>query len=128
MNDADQIVFWGRRSHSETMELIASADFSINYRDVNMMTLAGFSTKIVESVSLGTPVIINRIGDTFDYLEDGISGFALNGDIIKDYKLVRKLCMLSLKRRTELKRNCVMSNPFDLCKYISIMDKFLSAI
>ena len=72
------IIFKGRYTHSDTLNAVRNADFMINYRDKNVMNEAGLSTKLVESVSLGTPVVMNSIGDNFLYLKEGLTGFKLS--------------------------------------------------
>jgi len=120
-----KIVFMGRHSHSETLTLITESDFSVNYRDENLMTNAGFSTKIVESVSVGTPVIINRISDTFDYLEEGVSGFELTGNIENDLSKMYFLCSLPNNDRLNLKRKSYQAKVFDTNKYILQFKRFM---
>ncbi len=121
-----QIEFLGRQPHAKALALLKQADFSINYRDENLMTKAGFSTKIVESISVGTPVIINRISDTFHYLEDGRDAFALSGEAEKDEKLLVELCALSKEERLSLKRQIFERRIFDLSHYVWIFESFLS--
>ncbi len=127
LENINNIFFYGKLSHKETLFMISTSDFSINYRDENLMTKAGFSTKIVESVSLGTPVVINDISDTFDYLEEGISGFKLTGDIDKDSVTVKKLCEISLNDRRQLKIKIANSKIFDFSKYEYKIKEFMSS-
>lgn len=123
-----KIQFLGRKTHTETMKYVAEADFTINYRDKNLMTQAGFSTKIVESISLGTPVVINDISDTFDYLHNGSTGFMLTGNAEKDRNLIRMLCLLPVEKRTDLKRSTYIENPFEYSNYLTKVDTFLKSI
>lgn len=124
----DKILFLGRKSHAETLNLIAQADFSINYRDENLMTKAGFSTKIVESSSVGTPVIINSIGDTFSYLNDGIDAFKLSGDCETDIRELETLCALTQEERMKLKQTLIKKRIFGTEAYLNSMSSFLSSI
>ena len=80
----NDIIFCGRRSHNDTLIAVKNADYMLNYRDKNIMNEAGLSTKLVESVSLGTPVVMNSIGDSFRYLREGITGVELTGDFDRD--------------------------------------------
>lgn len=124
----NKIRFGGRLNHAETLQMVARADFSINYRDENLETKAGFSTKVVESVSVGTPVIINSISDTFFYLKDGSDGFMLSGDIEKDIEKLKMLCLMTQEERSVLKRNLYEKKIFDVTKYKDTMDYFLSSL
>ena len=128
VNDESNIRFWGKKSHEETLRMIESADFSINYRDENLMTRAGFSTKIVESVSLGTPVIINPISDTFRYLEEGSDGFALCDDFEKNAEKLKFICELSHDVRFKTKQNLLEKKTFDITSHVNAMASFLHSV
>ncbi len=124
LKEEKNIHFLGRRSHKETLQMVKQADFSINYRDENLMTKAGFSTKIVESVSMGTPVIINNISDTFLYLKDGRDSFMLSGNLKKDLETVKGLCAITPEERLQLRQNLFNEKLFDLTKYADALDAF----
>lgn len=128
LENNDSVVFLGRRSHQETLDLVSRADFSINYRDENLMTKAGFSTKIVESVSLGTPVIINDISDTFLYIKEGISGFQLSGNLITDCEKLTRICALSEVERKEMKKELASLKVFDIHQFKYPMKTFLESL
>lgn len=120
-----KIEFRGRENHNETMRQVALADFTINYRDKSRMTEAGMSTKIVESISVGTPVIINNTSDTFKYLEEGITGFELKNNFNADTKKIYELCQLSKEQREKLKCKCYKSRIFDIETYVTRFENFL---
>ena len=54
---SETVIFYGRKDMNEVQEIVNKADFSILLRDRNRATMAGFPTKVVESLSCGTPVI-----------------------------------------------------------------------
>lgn len=64
----------GFLSHSEALDLVRNADFSVLFRPDQRSSHAGFSTKFVESLSLGTPVIGNITSDLEAHLIDGKTG------------------------------------------------------
>lgn len=123
-----KIVFSDRHKHSDTLAMIAESDFSINYRDVNLMTKAGFSTKIVESVSVGTPVIINRNSDIFDYLKEGVSAFELTGNPEMDVSKISTVCSLSAESRILIKRNLYKDKIFNINKFLLPMRNFMALL
>ena len=127
LGNESNIVFWGKHSHEDTLRMVSESDFSINYRDENLMTKAGFSTKIVESVSLGTPVIINEISDTFDYLMDGISGFVMSTDV-ESLKMLSSLCEMKVDERIEIKKKCLKTKTFHWQNYEDCFAKFLENV
>lgn len=124
----DKIRFYGKRTHMETIRMIAHADFSINYRDENIMTKAGFSTKIVESISVGTPVIINSISDTFNYLKDGSDAFELSGNTEIDIKKLMFICMLTKKEKINLKQRLLKKKIFSIEAHRDSMNIFLNSL
>ena len=64
----------GVLAFSDVQRLIGGADFSILARRPSRVTRAGFSTKYVESLACGTPVIANLTGDLHEHLRDGETG------------------------------------------------------
>ena len=76
--------FKGMLSHSESLALVQSADYSLLLRNDARYSRAGFSTKFAESFAVGTPVIANITGDLGDYLADGVTGFVCKGATADD--------------------------------------------
>ena len=100
----------------------------LNYRDINVMNKAGLSTKLVESVSLGTPVVMNSVGDTFLYLCEGVTGYQLTGNTSRDVSLLKSLCGKTMEERMTLKRDCVGDRTFAIEKYETKLADFLSEV
>ncbi|WP_321372015.1 glycosyltransferase [uncultured Desulfuromusa sp.] len=69
----------GRIPQEEVAEILQSADFSVLLRPPLRYADAGFSTKFVESLVNGIPVIANLTGDMGMYLNDGGEGFVCQG-------------------------------------------------
>lgn len=128
LNKSKCIIFYGRRSHKETLQMLKEADYMINYRDSNLMTEAGMSTKVVESVSIGTPVVMNDIGDTFLYLKEGSSGIKLTGQHDEDVKTIKKLCEISSDERKTCKDRIRESGTFSIERYKKPLADFLKAV
>lgn len=55
------VTFYGKRNHVECISFLKGADYSILMRPKSLVNMAGFSTKLVESISCGTPIITNCI-------------------------------------------------------------------
>lgn len=67
-------------------------------------TLAGYSTKLAESLSLGTPVICNKIGGSDIDITDGKNGFKINKYSMKYLKdILRKISKMDVKEINDLK-------------------------
>ena len=60
----------GRIPHSDAIEWVKKADFTILIRNESLRyAKAGFPTKVVESLSCGTPVICNLSSDLCEFLD-----------------------------------------------------------
>ncbi len=77
-NITDRVIFHGRVEHDKVIELTKSSDWTIILRENNWVVRAGFPTKLVESISCGIPVIINRFSNIADYVVEK------NGILIED--------------------------------------------
>ena len=64
----------GKVSHDSAVALVREADFSILLRKPTRVAKAGFPTKFVESLAVGTPVIANITSDLEQYLKDSETG------------------------------------------------------
>jgi glycosyltransferase involved in cell wall biosynthesis len=71
------LVCHGRVPHRVALGLVAGADFSILLRPDKRYAHAGFPTKLVESLSLGVPIITNRTSDIAEYVREGQEGILL---------------------------------------------------
>ncbi len=68
----------GKVTHTEAIDLIRNADFSVLLRPNKRYAEAGFPTKLVESVSLGTPIITNITSDIGMYINHKVEGIICN--------------------------------------------------
>lgn len=120
----DKIVFKGRIPHTEALQILQKADFSMFLREDNRVTKAGFPTKFVESISAGVPVITNNTSDLSDFLVSGENGFLLYDDIEGDLKDIFK------KEVSELKaiKSKVDSNLFNYTNYVNELRSIIKII
>ncbi|MDT9702077.1 glycosyltransferase, partial [Streptomyces sp. P17] len=72
----------GLVSAESAANLVKNSDFSIIIRPDIRSVQAGFPTKFVESLSVGTPVIANLTSDLGVYLKHGINGYICKDDSI----------------------------------------------
>jgi glycosyltransferase involved in cell wall biosynthesis len=77
--NTDNIRYHGLLSHAKSLDLVSKSHFSVLLRPDNKVSKAGFSTKVVESMSCGTPVITNRTGDLANFISDGENGYIFDG-------------------------------------------------
>lgn len=65
----------GILEHKDALNLVRNCDYSIILRPNTRSVQAGFPTKFVESLAVGTPVIANLTSDIGRYLINGENGF-----------------------------------------------------
>ena len=95
----------GRVSHGESMDIVRGADFSVFLRNKNRVSTAGFPTKFVESLALGTPVITNLSSDLGEYLSEGNTGYVCatpNSNGLQG--VLRKAMLTGVRERNTMRR------------------------
>ncbi|MGZ9098102.1 MAG: glycosyltransferase [Brevundimonas sp.] len=76
---AAAVVAHGPVTQAAAMQAVGQADFSVLTRRPDRVSTAGFPTKFVESLAMGTPVIANLTGDLGEHLVDGVNGLVCDG-------------------------------------------------
>ena len=66
----DRIVFYGRAERDEIPQLLINAKALALARPSSLQSSGGFPTKLGEYLSTGNPVIITKVGDIPNYLND----------------------------------------------------------
>ena len=108
------VSFWGRIEHTEVIKLVKESDWAIILRDNNRVVKAGFPTKLVESISCGTPVIVNRFSNIEDYLNE------------TNCILIESMDELNIAiERASLSKVCPDRALFDYREYTSALEEFL---
>jgi len=109
------ISFHGQCASQETIQGIINSDFSILHRDDNLVTRAGFPTKVSESISLGVPVIAENTSNIDDYVIDGHNGIWITPE--NEVEKIIELINFTNKMILEMKMNCIKDETFDYRKY-----------
>lgn len=125
-NSGRTVIFYGRKDMNEVQEIVNKADFTILLRDRNRATMAGFPTKVVESLSCGTPVITTKTSDLEKYISNGKNGFFV--DINDETQLADEmLSILSIDRDkiNRMKKVCFDSKQFQFIEFEADVSKFL---
>jgi glycosyltransferase involved in cell wall biosynthesis len=123
----ESIIFHGIISHQSAIQILRESDFSIFVRSESIVTLAGFPTKFVESITCGVPVLTNNIGNISDFLIEGENGFWVditNQDSV--YTSLQKAFKLTPEKLLTMKEFCLQSGLFDYRKYSNTFKSFLS--
>lgn len=115
--------------HSEAIDIVKESDFSVLLRKQNRVSIAGFPTKVVESMAVGTPVICNLTGDLSNYIHDGIEGVVCNGYRVEDLQFaLERAHRLTKRERIEMRENArrQAKKSFDYRNYITSFQEFLN--
>lgn len=124
----DRITFRGRLSHEECIQKIIQADYFIFWRDDNIVTKAGFPSKLVESLSCGTPVITTKTSNIEDYLKDGENGFLLDFDETKASEKLYEIIAMGKDKANSMKDYCKDYQIFIYENYTEKMKEFINNV
>lgn len=123
------VMFDGRKPRSEVLRQVAGADFAFLLRPSDeRYAKAGFPTKVVESLSLGTPMLCNLSSDLAIYLKDGENSILIN-DCSADAccSALRRILALSREQmnRMRLSARKTAEDAFDWRKYKEEVSMFI---
>ena len=111
----------------EVRAKVHDADFSLLIRESLRFANAGFPTKFVESMSVGTPVIANKTSDLATYLIDGVTGF-LVAEPTLDFlsKSIQRAAELSLAEKQTMRKEtlAMAKKSFDASIYAPHLEQF----
>lgn len=124
------IDFKGVLSHDASLALVRNADFSLLLRNDARYSRAGFPTKFVESMAVGTPVIANLTSDLGLYLQNEVTGFACAGASPYDLEVcLSKALKMSLEKHTSMRTRCraLAEEAFDYRRFSAQFANFLDS-
>lgn len=123
---SDNIVFHGKCEMEVAKKVVQASDFIVLHRDDNLVTRAGFPSKISEAILLGIPVIANDVGDMSRYIKDNHNGFLLSENNEKDQ--IDLISGLTYDEMYRLKKNCQEDGNFDYREYVGCLNDFFVQI
>jgi len=126
-----QVEFSGRLPHREALKRVAACDFSLILRPPARYAMAGFPTKLVESLSCGVPVMANLTSDIASCVRDGVEGF-----ILPDWSAdalaagLKRALALTGEQHREMRANARTraAEVFDYRNWVSRLDEFMAAV
>lgn len=121
----DRVIFHGRKPHALILSMLATSDFSIFFRDTTRVTLAGFPSKMAESVTCGTPVVSNMALNM-----EPLAGnkWIILTDDSNRVERTRELIRLSGQQVHELKSAAFESRFFDYRNYKNTLAGFFEVL
>ena len=118
----------GRVSHQQAMNIVENSDFSVLLRHPLRYAKAGFSTKFAESMSLGVPMLCNRVGGAEMIIKDRVDGVLTDSVKVEDLSsLIEELCEMPYESICRMKQAAYSkaNKMFDYRSYIEPMKMFL---
>jgi glycosyltransferase involved in cell wall biosynthesis len=129
LNEMREVINFNGYQKAEIIdEKVSDADFTILIRDTNRGTNAGFSTKFVQSISCGTPVITTNTSDIAKYMKENIYGFILDDNYQTAVEKLKIILSLPSSEIISMKKQCRDAGLFFYKNYKSEMNEFLSAL
>ena len=123
-----KICFHGHKENEYVVKELQKSDFTILLRDRKKDTMAGFPSKVSESISNGIPVITTDTSDLKVYLKEGEDSYFIN---IHD----KQESIIKLNKILELgggihrmKKLCLLRDTFHYSKFSSTMKMFLNKL
>lgn len=103
----DCLIIYGKISRDKVIEKLKEADFSVLLRSENeRYAKAGFPTKVVESISLSLPIIMNFTSDLEWYFTDMENCIKVENDNVHKFKeALEKALSLTPEKKRELAQN-----------------------
>lgn len=98
------IIFRGRIDNRISKEIVSNSEFLIFFRENTIVTKAGFPSKLVESLSVGTPVITNDTSDIKKYIKNNINGFIIENTIEDIECLLNRISRMDINEIKNMKK------------------------
>lgn len=118
-------MFKGRQPNQLVLKRIAECDFSIFFRDETRVTLAGFPSKLAESISCGTPVVSNKMVSLEKYAKSTGLFLASPGE---EFDLIKRVMSFSPAEVNAIKQRSYYSRTFDYRNYIDRVAAFMAEV
>ncbi len=126
---AGRIRFMGYAQESIVRQAVERADYTVLLRNKNRTSMAGFPTKIAESITLGTPVITTDTSDIGRYVKEGDDGYFL--DILDIKNAERKIIQIfeqGKKQSLKMKEMAVQNSSFVAKTYAAKLGSFIDSL
>lgn len=122
----EYVEFCGKIPHIDCLKRIKESDFQIFIRPDNLVTRAGFPTKLGESFACGIPVITNCSSNISDYMVEGKNGFIVKEISVEGIQeVLEKIAVLKKDEIKDMKHYCEESTKFDYHLYYDEMKKLI---
>ena len=128
-DEQHMIIFHGRVPRREVESALDNSDYYVLYRPNNRVCRVGFSTKSMEAMSHGVPLIANDVnGDFQKYFTNEQAFICGSDDENAYYELLKQSIIISDEKVIAMKKNCIDYNPFDYKNYLGPVESFMKGI
>jgi glycosyltransferase involved in cell wall biosynthesis len=127
----NNILFCGKIPQTEVPSYYKVSDFSMIIREKNRKNMAGFPTKLAETLMAGCPVILNYTSDIEQYVRNEQNGLVIPGwTSIQLQKMLSEVANLSQAEIVQMKTNAMQSalDRFNYPCYINKMEAFVEKL
>ena len=124
-------VFLGRIPQDAVPAYYQIADFSAIIREQTRKNMAGFPTKMAESMAAGCPVIVSGFSDILKYVTDGDNGIVLSGcDVEAISSGLQRILFLSPTKLVEMRGQAKVCGErcFDYRNYTGQVQEFINKL
>lgn len=124
-----EVTILGPVSRNHALQVVAESSFTVLQRPDQRFAHAGFPTKVVESLWMGTPVMSNLTSDLDKYLEDGVNAVVLSDDT--DKALVAGVSRALDTDYTGFDHGAIAARAreaFGIASHVASLDALLSAV
>lgn len=101
----NKIICKGKLSQEVILDEYKKSHFGIFMRPIQRSSNAGFSTKLGEGMSVGTPFIVNDTSDISLYLKNEKNGFIVEDDSYKISELYKKILEMSEEKYIAMRKD-----------------------
>lgn len=122
----------GKVPREVVLDNLKLSDFSVLLRSSKQRyAKAGFPTKVVESLLVGTPIILNLTSDLSDYITDGENGIVVEDCSPKQFYLALQRAMITdftTRQKMRIMARKSFEANFDYRLYIETLESITSII
>jgi glycosyltransferase involved in cell wall biosynthesis len=121
---------FGILNHEEALDIVMNSDYSVLIRKPQRYAQAGFPTKVVESLAVGTPVLCNLTSDLPQYVHHNKEGIICEDDTVESIKeAFRQIIHISSEQHSAMRKNArnMAVQSFDFRLFIEPLKKFLES-
>ncbi|HAV51028.1 MAG TPA: group 1 glycosyl transferase [Brevundimonas sp.] len=121
----------GPVAQATAMAGVARADFSVLLRRPDKVATAGFPTKFVESLAVGTPVIATLTSDLADHLVDGQNGLVCDDASPETVaRVLERALAMTTKQKSALRKTArhTAETGFDYRRHTDGLQRLVEAV